>query len=79
MVDIGDMSIFNDSINGLAVSDMKVGTQYFVFYPYQSGIISFFTLLFRAFGQGTSRHPDSEYRIECRIDYNAVTCRVHRY
>lgn len=47
---IGDMSIFNDSINGLAVSDMKVGTQYFVFYPFQSGIISFFTLLFRAFG-----------------------------
>lgn len=47
---IGDMSIFNDSINGLAVSDMKVGTQYFVFYPYQSGIISFFTLLFKAFG-----------------------------
>lgn len=47
---IGDMSIFNDSINGLAVSDMKVGTQYFVFYPYQSGIISFFTLMFSAFG-----------------------------
>lgn len=47
---IGDMSIFNDSIDGLAVSDMKVGTQYFVFYPYQSGIISFFTLLFKAFG-----------------------------
>lgn len=46
----GDMSIFNDSINGLAVSDMKVGTQYFVFYPYQSGIISFFTLLFKTFG-----------------------------
>lgn len=46
----GDMSIFNDSIDGLAVSDMKVGTQYFVFYPYQSGIISFFTLMFRAFG-----------------------------
>ena len=47
---IGDMSIFNDGINGLAVSDMKVGTQYFVFYPYQSGIISFFTLLFKTFG-----------------------------
>lgn len=46
----GDMSIFNDSINDLAVSDMKVGTQYFVFYPYQSGIISFFTLLFKTFG-----------------------------
>lgn len=46
----GDMSIFNDSIDGLAVSDMKVGTQYFVFYPYQSGIISFFTLMFKAFG-----------------------------
>lgn len=46
----GDMSIFNDSINGLAVSDMKVGTQYFVFYPSQSGIISFFTLLFKTFG-----------------------------
>ena len=47
---IGDMSIFDDNINGLAVSDMKVGTQYFVFYPYQSGIISFFTLMFKAFG-----------------------------
>ena len=46
----GDMSIFDDRIDGLAVSDMKVGTQYFVFYPYQSGLISFFTLMFKAFG-----------------------------
>ena len=46
----GDNSMFNSSVDGLAVSEMKVGTQYLFFYPYQSGLIAFFTLLFKAFG-----------------------------
>ena len=47
----GDMSIFNGTVNGIAVSNMKSGTQYLFWYPYQSGIIAFFILIFKAFGK----------------------------
>ena len=46
----GDMSIFDKSVDGVSIGDMSVGTQYLFYYPYQSGLISFFVLMFKIFG-----------------------------
>lgn len=49
----GDMSMFNQSIDGVPISEMKSGTKYFISYPYQTGIVLFFTCLFKIFGNNT--------------------------
>ena len=46
----GDMSIFDERVDGLSIADMRAGTQYLFYYPYQSGIVSFFSIMFKAFG-----------------------------
>ncbi len=47
----GDMKSFNTSLDGVTdISSMLLGTQYFTYYPYQSGSLYYFVLIFKIFG-----------------------------